>query len=188
MLASASPRRVQLLEQIGIVLSDIDPAGVEETPHPGETARNTAARLALAKAVLVGNRPAHADAFVLAADTVVSVGRRQLGKADTEDEARRCLGLLSGRRHLVTTAVVLRAPSGKLSARVAETAVGFSRLTARQIDRLIEAGDWRGKAGGYAIQGHAASVARFLSGSHSGVVGLPLFETAQLLRGHGLLP
>ena len=118
---------------------------------------------------------------------MVSVGRRQVGKAETEADARRFLALLSGRRHRVTTAVVLRGPA-KVSSRVVETSVGFSRLTPAQIDRLVEAGDWRGKAGGYAIQGHAASITRFLSGSHSAVVGLPLFETAQLLRGHGLMP
>ena len=164
------------------------PADIDETAGPDEAARTTALRLASGKATVVAARADCADAFVLAADTVVSVGRRQLGRAETADEARRCLALLSGRRHVVTTAVVFRAPVGTMSSRVVETAVAFSRLSSAQIDRLIDAGDWQGKAGGYAIQGHAASVARFLSGSHSGVVGLPLFETAQLLRGHGLLP
>ena len=137
---------------------------------------------------MAAERAECADGFVLSADTIVSVGRRQLGKTETVEEARRCLALLSGRRHRVTTAVVLLAPGARSSSRVVETAVAFSRLDAAEVERLVEAGDWRGKAGGYAIQGRAAAVARFLSGSHSGVVGLPLFETAQLLRGHGLLP
>ena len=184
-LASASPRRLQLLAQIGIVPDHILPTDIDETILPGETGRAAALRLALGKAD-AGAR-ARPESVILAADTVVSVGRRLLGKARTEDEARRFLGLLSGRRHRVTTAVVLRGGE-RLSSRVVESAVAFSRLTDAQVEHLVAAGDWQGKAGGYAIQGHAASVVRFLSGSFSGVVGLPLFETAQLLRGHGLLP
>ena len=117
----------------------------------------------------------------------MAAGRRILPKAVTEAEARSCLALLSGRRHRVITAMVLR-HAGGASERVVESVVAFSRLTARQIDHLIEAGDWRGKAGGYAVQGHAATSIRFLSGSYSNVVGLPLFETAQLLRAHRVLP
>lgn len=124
-------------------------------------------------------------AFVLAADTVVAVGRRILPKAETESQARACLALLSGRRHTVLTAVVLVAPDGRRAERLVETAVAFARLTPPQLEALLAAGDWRGKAGGYAIQGAAAAHIRFLSGSHSSVVGLPLFETAQLLRGLG---
>ena len=176
------------MAQIGVVPEFTCAADLDETDLPDETARATALRLALGKAAVVGSRDDCADAFVLAADTVVSVGRRQLGKAETESDARRFLGLLSGRRHRVITAVALLSPGGAASSRVVETAVTFSRLTSAQVDRLIEADDWRGKAGGYAIQGHAASVIRFLSGSQSGVIGLPLFETAQLLRGRGLLP
>ncbi len=179
---------MDLLAQIGIVPDLIVAAEVDESALPDEAPRQTAVRLAIAKVRAAVERTECLDGFVLGADTIVSVGRRQLGKAETADEARRFLALLSGRRHVVTTAVVLLAHGGRLSSRVVETAVAFSRLTDAQVERLIEAGDWHGKAGGYAIQGHAASVARFLSGSYSGVVGLPLFETAQLLRGHGLLP
>ena len=179
-----------MLAQIGIVPDLIVSPEIDENALPDEAPRQTALRLALAKASRAAGRAECAHGFVLAADTIVSVGRRQLGKTETADQARRCLALLSGRRHRVTTAVVLLAPGARAraSSRVVETAVAFSRLDTAQVERLIGAGDWRGKAGGYAIQGHAASVARFLSGSHSGVVGLPLFETAQLLRGHGLLP
>lgn len=122
---------------------------------------------------------------MLAADTVVAVGRRILPKAEDVDTARVCLTLLSGRRHHVLTAVVLLAPDGRRSARVSESAVVFNRLSKAQIDGYLDGGEWRGKAGGYAIQGFAAAYVRFLSGSYSGVVGLPLFETAQMLRGLG---
>jgi septum formation protein len=122
---------------------------------------------------------------VLAADTVVAVGRRILPKTETEAAARRCLALLSGRRHRVITGVVARAPSGQIGERLVPSVVGFSRLTERQIDDYLTSDEWRGKAGGYAIQGRAAAFIRFLSGSYSNVVGLPLFETTQLLRGLG---
>ena len=186
-LASRSPRRLELLAQIGVVPDRTVPAAVDETPLPVEQPRPMAERLARAKAEHVA--ALHPDAFVLAADTVVALGRRSLGQPADVAEARRFLGLLSGRRHTVITAVVLAAPeAGRRSARTVETAVAFARLTERQIDRLVDEGEWQGKAGGYAIQGRAAAVTRFLSGSYSGVVGLPLFETAQLLRGHALLP
>ena len=124
----------------------------------------------------------------LAADTAVALGRRILPKAEDEACARRCLSLLSGRRHTVLTAVALHLPDGSRSGRIVESVVGLSRLTDRQLDALIAAGDWHGKAGGYALQGHIAAFVRHLSGSYSNVVGLPLFETAQLLRGRGWLP
>jgi septum formation protein len=124
-------------------------------------------------------------AFILAADTVVACGRRILPKAETEAQARACLALLSGRRHRVLTAVVLVAPDGRRTERLAESVVGFARLTEPQIRAYLDSGEWRGKAGGYAIQGRAAAYVRFLSGSYSNVVGLPLFETASLLRGLG---
>ncbi|MHB1952090.1 MAG: Maf family protein, partial [Acidiferrobacteraceae bacterium] len=181
-LASASPRRLELLAQIGLCPDLVLAPAIDETPLPGEPPRLCALRLARAKAASVGARP---GALVLAADTVVAVGRRILPKAETEAEARACLRLLSGRRHLVVTAVVLRAPSGPGGERMVASAVAFSRLTDGHIAALIDAGDWRGKAGGYAIPGRAAAFVRFLSGSFSGVVGLPLFETAQLLRGQG---
>lgn len=182
-LASASPRRRDLLGQIGIVPDRIVPADIDETPLPAEQPRLCALRLARAKAAAVDAPGCH----VLAADTVVAAGRRILPKADDETNARACLSLLSGRRHRVFTAVVLRAASGRRSERVAVSIVAFARLTREQIDAYVAGGEWQGKAGGYAIQGTAAAFIRHLSGSHSNVVGLPLFETAQLLRGTGWL-
>ena len=179
-LASASPRRLALLAQIGVVPDSIAPAEIDETPRAGEVPRLVAQRLARAKAATVTE-----DSYVLAADTVVGVGRRILPKAETEAEVRACLRLLSGRRHRVLTAVVVRAPGGRQAERLSESVVGFARLSDRQVEAFVAAGDWRGKAGGYAIQGAAAAHIRFLSGSYSGVVGLPLFETTQLLRGLG---
>jgi septum formation protein len=140
-----------------------------------------AQRIARAKADVAGTP----GAFVLAADTVVGVGRRILPKAETEAQARACLALLSGRRHHVFTAVVVQAPDGRRAERVSDTSVIFARLTQAQIDAYVASGEWQGKAGGYAIQGRAAAHIRALSGSYSAVVGLPLFETAQLLRGLG---
>lgn len=180
-LASASPRRLDLLAQIGIVPSRITPAHIDETPQRGEEPRPYVRRIALGKADAVDG----ADGFVLAADTVVAAGRRILPKAETEAQARACLTLLSGRRHRVLTAVVLTAPDGRRAERLCESTVTFARLTPRDLDAYVASGEWNGKAGGYAIQGLAASFIRFLSGSHSNVVGLPLFETAQLLRGFG---
>jgi septum formation protein len=183
-LASASPRRLDLLARIGVVPDAVVPTDTDETPRKGEVPRRLAARLAAAKAAVAVAPP---DALVLAADTVVGLGRRVLPKAATEDEARRCLQMLSGRRHQVATGVALRLPDGRLRQRLVLTAVAFQRLTAPQIEEYVAGGEWRGKAGGYAIQGRAECFVRFLSGSHSGVVGLPLFETAQLLRGVGWL-
>ena len=180
-LASASPRRLALLAQIGITPDRVVSPDIDETPQRDELPRAHAQRLARAKAAAAAD-PA---AYVLAADTVVAAGRRILPKADTQQQARDCLALLSGRRHRVLTAVVLRAPSGRQGERLVQSVVGFARLTERQIDAYLAAGEWQGKAGGYAIQGRAAAFIRFLSGSYSNVVGLPLFETAQLLRGAG---
>jgi septum formation protein len=180
-LASASPRRLALLAQIGITPDRVHPTEIDETPLPHELPRLHAERLARAKADAV-DAP---GCFVLAADTVVAAGRRILPKTETEAQARTCLTLLSGRRHRVMTAVVLRAPDGRRVQRVVESVVGFSRLTPGQLHAYLEGGEWQGKAGGYAIQGRAAAFVRFLSGSYSSVVGLPLFETAQLLRGLG---
>jgi septum formation protein len=184
-LASASPRRLDLLARLGIVPDRVIATDIDETPLARETPRPHAARLALAKAEAAASQAP--DALVLAADTVVGVGRRILPKAETEDQARTCLDLISGRRHRVTTAVVLALPDGRRIKRVVESAVTFQRLTEQQVADYLAGGEWRGKAGGYAIQGRAEAFIRFLSGSHSNVVGLPLFETAQLLRGIGWL-
>jgi len=180
-LASASPRRLALLAQIGLVPDRVAPADIDETTQRDELPRLAAQRLARAKAAAT---PQH-GAYVLAADTVVAVGRRIMPKAEDAETARKCLTLLSGRRHRVLTAVVVSAPDGRRAERLSESVVGFARLTARQVDAYLDGGEWQGKAGGYAIQGAAAAHIRFLSGSYSGVVGLPLFETAQLLRGLG---
>ncbi len=184
-LASASPRRLDLLARLGIVPDRVIATGIDETPLMRETPRPHAARLAAAKAEAAAAQAP--GALVLAADTVVGVGRRILPKTETEEEARACLELISGRRHRVTTAVVLALPDGRRLRRVVETAVTFQRLTGQQVADYLASGEWRGKAGGYAIQGRAEAYVRFLSGSHSNVVGLPLFETAQLLRGIGWL-
>ncbi len=180
-LASASPRRLDLLAQIGVTPSRVAPAHINETPRRGEEPRPYVQRMAREKADAVDG----AGAFLLAADTVVAAGRRILPKAETQDQARACLTLLSGRRHRVLTAVVLVAPDGRRTERLSESVVTFCRLTPRDMDAYVASGEWEGKAGGYAIQGLGASFIRFLSGSHSNVVGLPLFETAQLLRGVG---
>ena len=184
-LASASPRRLDLLARLGIVPGQVIATDIDETPMKRETPRPHAARLALGKAEAAALRVP--DALVLAADTVVGVGRRILPKAENEAQAQECLTLLSGRRHKVTTAVVLALPDGRRLKRVVESAVTFQRLTEQQLADYLAGGEWRGKAGGYAIQGRAEACIRFLSGSHSNVVGLPLFETAQLLRGIGWL-
>ena len=178
-LASASPRRLDLLRQIGLEPDAIDPANADETPRPRETPRGYALRMAEAKLAAVMQR--HAQATVLAADSVVAVGRRILPKAETEAEARDCLALLSGRRHKVLGGVAIGC-AGKVRTRLVETAVRFKRLEKAEIEAYVQSGEWRGKAGGYAIQGRAASFVAFISGSYSNVVGLPLFETAALLK------
>jgi len=185
-LASSSPRRLMLLKQIGIVPDQIVSPDIDETPARDEVPRLYAARMARAKAAAVRSiDPLAADHLVLAADTVVAAGRRILPKADSAAEVRACLTLLSGRRHRVMTAVVLARPDGRTNERVVESIVTFNRLTEDQIARYVASREGEGKAGGYAINGQAACLIRFLSGSHSAVVGLPLFETAQLLRGVG---
>jgi septum formation protein len=182
-LASASPRRLELLRQAGIEPDRVDPAEVDETPGRDELPRRLALRLAEAKAAATAARAG--DAYVLGSDTVVSVGRRILPKAETEDEARACLALLSGRAHRVATGVCVIAPGGRSASRVVETRLHVKRLTAREIDAYVASGEWRGKAGGYAIQGRAGAFILDLAGSYSGVVGLPLYETMALLQGLG---
>lgn len=182
-LASASPRRLDLLHQIGVVPAQVDPAEIDETPEPGELPAAHARRVAAAKAAAVAAR--NPDAFVLAADTVVACGRRILPKATEIEQARRCLERLSGRRHRVLGAVVLVAPDGRHIERLVTTTVAFKRLTRQEIDDYIASGEWEGKAGGYAIQGRAAAFIPKIIGSYSNVVGLPLYETAAMLRGLG---
>jgi septum formation protein len=180
-LASASPRRLDLLARIGVVPDAVQPADIDEAPLKGELPIRHAERLAAEKAAAV----VHEGALVLAADTVVAAGRRILPKAEDEDTARRCLELLSGRRHRVHSAVTLVDGDGKVRHRLSTSIVGFTRLNTNEIAAYLASGEWRGKAGGYAIQGRAEAYVRFLSGSHSGVVGLPLFETRALLIAAG---
>ena len=180
-LASASPRRLDLLARIGVTPDRVVPADIDETPHKAERPKDYALRMASEKACAVPT----ADGFVLAGDTVVAVGRRILPKAEDEATARRCLELLSGRRHMVFSAVALVAPDGTLRTKVSETALRFKRLHPHETDAYLATGEWRGKAGGYAIQGAAEALIAWMQGSHSGVVGLPLYETRLLLRGAG---
>lgn len=182
-LASASPRRCDLLRQIGLEPFAIDPADVDEAPLPTETPRRLAQRLARAKAAAVA--PRHPDDYVLAADTVVTVGRRVLPKVESEAEGRACLQLLSGRNHRVLTAVAVHAPSGRQASRLVEARLQFKRLSAAEIDAYLAGGEGRGKAGGYAVQGRAGAFVIALNGSYTAVVGLPLYETACLLQGLG---
>jgi septum formation protein len=180
-LASASPRRLDLLARIGFVPDAVVPADIDEAVLKGELPAPHAERLAAAKAAAV----AEPDAITLAADTVVAAGRRILPKAEDEATARSCLELLSGRRHRVHSAVTVIDSAGKARHRLSMTIVAFKRLTIEEIAAYIASEEWRGKAGGYAIQGRAEAFVRFLSGSHSGVVGLPLFETRALLLSAG---
>lgn len=185
-LASASPRRLELLKQIGIAPDLVDPADIDETPRRDEAPAAHALRLAREKLRAV--MPRHPGDYILAADTVVACGRRILPKAADEASARRCLELLSGRRHRVHSGVALASPDGHVSLRHVDSQVAFKRLSADEVAAYLATGEWHGKAGGYAIQGRAAALIRFVSGSYSNVVGLPLFETAQLLAGRGYRP
>ena len=188
-LASASPRRLSLLEQIGLRPDALLPASVDETPARFERPRALAERLALAKAeagrAIAADRPGLEKSFVLAADTVVAVGRRILPKAETAEEAADCLRLLSGRAHRVFTGVAMVTPSGKKRVRVVESRVRFKRLSSVELDSYLKSDEWRGKAGAYAIQGIAGAFVVRLVGSYTAVVGLPLHETHALLSGEG---
>lgn len=182
-LASASPRRLDLLRQIGLEPDAIEAADLDEAPQPDETPRRLALRLAEAKAARVA-AGAPGD-YVIAADTVVAVGRRVLPKAETDDQVAACLRLMSGRAHKVLTGVAVAAPGGRTASRLVETRVHFKRLAEAEIASYLASGEGLGKAGGYAIQGRAAALIMSLQGSYSGVVGLPLYETANLLAGLG---
>jgi septum formation protein len=183
-VASASPRRLELLARIGVVLYAVDPAELDETARKGEAGAAFAMRMAAEKAAVVAAR--HPGEVVLAADTVVAAGRRLLPKAQTEAQAQACLTLLAGRRHQVLTALTVIDAAGTAHHRLSTTTVAFKPLTAAEIRAYVALGEWRGKAGGYAVQGHAEAYVRFLHGSHSGVIGLPLAETRALLRAAGV--
>lgn len=182
-LASASPRRLDLLRQAGIEPDRVAPADIDESPLRDETPRRLALRLAVEKAAAAA---VHApEAVVLGADTVVCVGRRVLPKAETEAEARQCLTLLSGRAHKVLTGIAAVAPDGRKASRLVETRLHVKRLTKAEIEAYVASGEWKGKAGGYGIQGRAGAFILSLEGSYTGVVGLPLYETVNLLSGLG---
>ncbi|WP_070152948.1 Maf family protein [Sphingobium phenoxybenzoativorans] len=182
-LASASPRRLDLLKQIGVTPDAIDPADIDETPRKDELPARYAARVAAEKGVAVAER--HPGALILSGDTVVAARRRILPKTETGHDARMCLELLSGRRHRVLSAVTLIAPDGKARHRLSESIVTFKRLHPGEIDAYIASGEWEGKAGGYAIQGRAAGLIRTIQGSHPGIMGLPLYEVRTLLLAVG---
>lgn len=175
-----------MIARLAVVPAAIDPADIDETPLKGELPAPYAERMAAAKAALVATR--HPGRAVLGADTVVAAGRRILPKTETIDEARDCLALLSGRRHRVHSAITLIDASGAARHRLSTSIVRFKRLSVAEIEAYLAGGDWHGKAGGYAIQGYAESWVTMLQGSHSGVMGLPLYETRALLAAAGLLP
>jgi septum formation protein len=182
-LASTSPRRLELLARIGIVPARLAAPDVDEDPLPGEAPRPYVLRVAMAKAHAVNRAPGE---VILAGDTTIAVGRRILGKPLDESDLRRMLTLLSGRRHHCLSAVCVIDATGKARTRLSDTIVAFKPLSAADIDAYVASGEGMGKAGGYAIQGRAEAWVRLLSGSHSGVVGMPLFETRALLTSAGL--
>ncbi|MFZ9395714.1 MAG: Maf family protein [Erythrobacter sp.] len=179
-LASASPRRRELIARLGIVPDGIVPAEIDENPRKGELPRDYAVRVAREKALAVS-----ANGHVLSGDTVVALGRRILPKAEDEATARWCLEQLSGRRHRVLSAIALKLPDGTVRERLSETTVRFKRLDQSEIAAYLATGEWHGKAGGYAIQGAAEGLIVWIEGSHSGVMGLPLYETRALLKSAG---
>ncbi len=182
-LASASPRRLELLRRIGIEPDRIAPTEIDETPRTGELPRNLAARLAGEKCAAAAKR--FPESHVLAADTVVACGRRVLGKAQDAEEARRFLTLLSGRKHRVWGGIAVRAPDGRRASRTVLTHVAFKRLEAREVESYLACGEWRDKAGAYGIQGRAGAFVRTITGSYPNVVGLALYEARSLLAGLG---
>ncbi|PIR39877.1 MAG: septum formation protein Maf [Alphaproteobacteria bacterium CG11_big_fil_rev_8_21_14_0_20_39_49] len=182
-LASASPRRKDLLQQVNIIPDIIEPSNIDESPLQNEIPKQYALRIAIGKAKEVSQK--YQDDFVLSADTVVACGRRILPKAENDGQVAQCLKLLSGRQHTVISCVCLISPEGKLSNKVIETKVKFKRLGAKEINGYIESKEGIGKAGGYAIQGIAGGFVKSLNGSYSSVVGLPLYETLSMLEGTG---
>ena len=188
-LASGSPRRLDLLAQARVTPDRLMPMDIDETPKKAEHPRSLARRLSAEKAeaahAAVKGDPAWSGSYILSADTVVAVGRRILPKAEYLEEADAAINLLSGRSHWVFTGVAVVSPSGLLRQTVVETKVRFKRLSSREIDAYLESGEWRGKAGAYAIQGIAGSFVQKLAGSYTSVVGLPLYETLRILEGEG---
>ena len=182
-LASASPRRLELLAQVGIVPAHVIAADIDETPIKGERPDHLALRLAQSKARAIAAR--HPDHFILAADTVVARGNRLLEKAADEKEARAFLDVLSGRKHVVWGGICVIAPGGRESARVVKTTLAFKKLTPAEKNAYVASGEWKGKAGGYGIQGFAAAFVKSMTGSYSNVVGLSLYDTIQILSGTG---
>lgn len=182
-LASASPRRVQLLEQIGLKPKKILPADIDEDPKKQELPAELAKRLSKSKARKIAN--INPDKFIIAADTVVALGRKILPKAETEQEARSCLNLLSGKKHHVYGGICIITDTGKTITRLCNTSVKFKKLSVEEIETYIKSDEWHGKAGGYALQGLAASYITNISGSYSNVVGLSLFDVSQILKGNG---
>ena len=186
-LASASPRRLALLGQIGITPDQVLATDIDETPHRGELPADYARRMAREKAAAAASQDLPAGTAILAGDTVVARGRMILPKAETEDEARQCLALLSGRRHRVLGGIALRCPDGRVVSRLVTSRVTMKRLTRSEVDSYIATGDWQGKAGGYAIQGPAAALIRHIEGSYSNIVGFSLYDIAAMLRGNGIM-
>ncbi len=181
-LASSSPRRLDLLRSVGITPAHIIPADIDETPRDRERPRDYALRMAIEKCLAI---PHQSDSFTLAADTVVACGHRILPKAETREDAIYCLDLLSGRRHRVWGGICIRTPSEKLITRVVSTIVKFKTLSKFDKEFYLESGEWNGKAGGYAVQGLAASYIPFISGSYSNIVGLSVSDTTAMLDGNG---
>lgn len=182
-LASASPRRLELLKQVGIIPDAVVPADIDETPLKNELPTAYVRRVANGKAKAV--RETHKSHFILSADTTVAVGRRILGKSEDTTEIAKWLSLLSGRRHRVITGVSLITPDGKQRDKLVTSIVQFKRLTERDIEKYIASDEWRGKAGGYGIQGQASGLISYISGSYTGIVGLPLYETLNMLESAG---
>ncbi len=182
-LASASPRRLDLLARIGVTPDAVAPADIDESGSQGRAAARPCLRLAREKALAVAAQ--HSDALVLGADTVVAVGRRILPKVEDEATLRTCMALLSGRRHRVLTGVALALPGGGVRERLVETMIAMKRLSPEEVDFYAAHGEWRGKAGGYALQGYGEVYVRHIAGSYSNVVGLPLAETRALLKSAG---
>ncbi len=185
-LASASPRRIDLLKQIGITPGQVIPADIDETQLKNESPRDLALRLASDKATHIAKE--HPNAYVLGADTVVACGARHLDKTTTADHAKKCLQQLSGRRHRIYGGIALACPDGKIITRLCETRVSFKRLSTQEIEDYLETKQWDGVAGGYAIQGYAGAFVSAINGSYSNIVGLSLYDTMQILKGCGFKP